>query len=249
MRSLQVFILSLTLLASSSCDKRSTAPTALGSSGWYVYTGYDSSAIIVATGTMYFARLDSVIAGERNLTGSGPEAGSGPFSGSISSYGTITIRFPSQQIGGLYLRGNQTDSHITGERYLDIGARFPGIKVGTFRIIPAFLRSSDGCAPTRARTPPEKPAGKRTEQAERSRVGLVQSATVEQYAEKRRVTTLEQLMEVIFHRVCISPLTAFLFPPAPVLLGLSDGDPQCNQERNQQGKVLHLPKERRQLWG
>lgn len=139
MRSLPVFILSLTLLASSACDKQSTAPTALGSSGLYLYTGYDSSAIIVATGTMHFARLDSVIAGERNLAGSGPEAGSGPFSGSVSSYGTITILFPSQQIGGLYLRGKQTDSHITGERYIDIGARFPGIKVGTFRIIPVFL--------------------------------------------------------------------------------------------------------------
>jgi hypothetical protein len=137
MRSWPVFILSLMLVVPLACHEHSNAPTASNGAGIYQYTGYDSSATIVATGTMRFTRLDSVITGERDLNGSGPEAGSGSLSGSVNLYGTITIRFPSEQIGGLYLRGSRANSSIAGDRFLNIGARTPGIKVGTFRLIPS----------------------------------------------------------------------------------------------------------------
>jgi len=135
MRSWPVFILSIVVLIISSCHKQTNPPTSSDISGLYQYTAYDSTAAVVVTGTIHFTRLDSVISGERNLTGSGREAGSGEISGSVNSYGTITILFPSQQIGAIYIVGRQASSTITGDRYLDTGARPAGIKVGTFRLI------------------------------------------------------------------------------------------------------------------
>ncbi|MGA9120267.1 MAG: hypothetical protein WB699_12965 [Bacteroidota bacterium] len=137
MRCWLVFILSITVIAVLGCDKQTNPPNASDSSGLYQYTAYDSAATIVVTGTMHFTRLDSVISGERNLAGSGQEAGSGSISGSVNSYGTITILFPSQQVGAVYLVGRQANSSITGDRYLDTGARPRGIKVGTFQLIAA----------------------------------------------------------------------------------------------------------------
>ena len=132
-----VFILSIIVIAVLGCYKQTNPSNSSDSSGLYQYTAYDSTATIVVTGTMHFTRLDSVISGERNLTGSGQEAGSGSISGSVDSYGIVTILFPSQQVGAVYIVGRQANSSITGDRYLDTGARPRGIKVGTFQLIAA----------------------------------------------------------------------------------------------------------------
>ena len=137
MRCWLVFILSIIVIIVPGCHKQTNPPTSSDSSGLYQYTAYDSTATIVVTGTMHFTRLDSVISGERNLTGSGREAGSGSISGSVNSDGTITILFPSQQVGAVYIVGRQANSSIKGDRYLDTGARPRGIKVGTFQLIAA----------------------------------------------------------------------------------------------------------------
>ena len=131
------FILSIIVLTVPGCHTQTNPPTSSDSSRLYQYTAFDSTAAIVVTGTMHFTRLDSVISGERNLIGSGSEAGSGSISGSVTSYGTITILFPSQQVGAVYIVGRQANSTITGDRYLDTGARIRGIKVGTFQLIAA----------------------------------------------------------------------------------------------------------------
>ena len=132
-----IFILSVVALVVPSCHKQTNQPTSTDTSGLYQYTAYDSSATVVVTGTVQFTRFDSVIAGQRNLTGSGGEAGSGQIGGSIDRNGTITILFPTEQIGGIYLVGRQDNSTITGNRYLETGARPGGMKVGTFRLVPS----------------------------------------------------------------------------------------------------------------
>jgi hypothetical protein len=135
MKSWLVFILSVVVLAISSCHKQANPSTSADTSDLYQYTGYDSSATVVVTGTIHFTRLDTVISGERNLTGSGGEAGSGQIGGSVNANGTITILFPTEQIGAIYLVGRWDNTTITGDRYLETGARPGGIKVGTFQLV------------------------------------------------------------------------------------------------------------------
>ncbi len=135
MKSWLVFILSVGVLAVPSCHKQSDPSTSADTSGLYEYTAYDSSGTVVVTGTMHFSRLDSVVSGERNLTGSGGEAGSGQIGGSVNSNGTITILFPTELIGAIYLVGRQNNTTITGDRYLETGGRPGGIKVGTFQLV------------------------------------------------------------------------------------------------------------------
>ncbi len=135
MKSWLVFIPSLVVLAIPSCHKQSNPTTSADTSGLYQYTAYDSSVTVVVTGTIHFTRFDSLISGERNLTGSGGEAGSGQIGGSVNGNGTITILFPTQQIGAIYLVGRRDNATITGDRYLETGARPGGIKVGTFQLV------------------------------------------------------------------------------------------------------------------
>jgi hypothetical protein len=135
MRFWLVFILSIVVLSISGCHKQADPSTSASTSGLYQYTGYDSSATVVVTGTIHFTRLDSVISGERNLNGSGGEAGSGQIGGSVNGNGIITILFPTEQIGAIYLVGTRNNTTITGDRYLETGARPGGIKVGTFQLV------------------------------------------------------------------------------------------------------------------
>ncbi len=135
MKSWPVFILSVLVLVIASCHKQSNPSTPANTSGLYQYTAYDSSATVVVTGTIHFTRFDSLISGERNLTGSGGEAGSGQIGGSVTGNGTITILFPTEQIGAIYLVGRRDNATITGDRYLETGARPGGMKVGTFQLV------------------------------------------------------------------------------------------------------------------
>ena len=69
MQSRLIFFLSIVVLAIPSCHKQANPTTSTDTSGFYQYTAYDSSSTVVVTGTMHFTRFDSVVSGERNLTG------------------------------------------------------------------------------------------------------------------------------------------------------------------------------------
>ena len=134
MKPMYLLFFSVFLLMYSSCHKNTNEPTGSNWLGLYQYTGYDSTSSIVVTGTMLFTRLDSVIAGEKDLTGNGPEVGTGTFIGSVDNSGIMTIEFPGNTIMTTYLVGRRANSSIAGDRYFDYGARTRGIKVGTFRL-------------------------------------------------------------------------------------------------------------------
>ncbi len=135
MRARIVFLYIAAVSACVACHRNSNTPTAPAISGLYQYTGYDTTATVVATGPVTLARQDSLITGVRNLTGSAMEADSGAIDGSVDVRGTIVINFLSQHVGMIYIVGRQSGSTIEGDRYLDTGAGPVGRKVGTFRLV------------------------------------------------------------------------------------------------------------------
>ena len=127
-----VFIVVVTAFVA--CHKNSNAPTAPTISGLYQYTGYDTTGLVVATGSVTLVRQDSLISGKRNLTGTALEADSGAVDGSVDAQGDIVINFLSQRVGMIYVVGKQSGSTIAGNRYLDTGASLVGRKAGTLQL-------------------------------------------------------------------------------------------------------------------
>lgn len=100
----------------------------------YQYKAYDLDSTLVATGTLSLVIDAAVISGQREIKGSGPEAGSGEIEGVLDRDGSMQIVLSPGQIS-VILEGKPLGMEITGGRWFDTGgppiARMIGFFIAT----------------------------------------------------------------------------------------------------------------------